>query len=81
MQPLTPRQHQILTFIANYIEVCGRAPLLREISAGFGLRSPATARAALIHLERKGYVARRAGFRGVSVLRLPPTSPAEGATA
>lgn len=70
MQTLTPRQQQVHTFIANFIESNGSAPTLREISAHIGTAGTATAISHIEALEKKGYLRRREGSsRGIVLVQ------------
>jgi repressor LexA len=57
--PLTRRQHEVLTFVRDYIGAHGYAPTLEEIATARGYRSLSTVYEHLHNLERKGYLARR----------------------
>jgi repressor LexA len=69
MQSLTDRQKQVLEFVARYLDQNGCPPTLREISDELGIRGTATAIVHLDALERKGYVTRRDGSRGIALTR------------
>lgn len=56
MQLLTPRQSEVLQFIAVFQEECGAPPTLREIAHHFKFRSPTAASDHLRALRRKGYL-------------------------
>jgi repressor LexA len=56
MEPLTPRQLQILAFIRASIEKTGFPPTRAEIARHFGFRSPNAAEEHLRSLERKGVI-------------------------
>src|SRR5438270_87885 len=53
---LSPRQHEILEFIAAYQVENGYSPSLREIGDAFKLASVATVHQHVAALEKKGYV-------------------------
>lgn len=74
MQELTTRQQQVLDFINAYHNEHGSPPTLREISDGLGVKGTATAIAHLNALEKKGYLQRRSGSRGISVPSLMSSS-------
>lgn len=59
---LTPRQHEILSHIAQSIRRTGIVPSVREIGHAMGMRSPSTVHQHLLALSRKGYL-RRDGDR------------------
>jgi repressor LexA len=56
MEPLTPRQAQILAFIRTSIEKTGFPPTRVEIARKLGFRSPNAAEEHLRSLERKGVI-------------------------
>jgi repressor LexA len=60
---LTPRQQEILQFLATYVDDHGYPPTVREIGDAVGLASPSTVHAHLANLERVG------------LLRRDPTKP------
>jgi repressor LexA len=74
---LTPRQKEILEFIARFLERRGYAPSLKEIGLEFGLSSPATVHKHLLALESRGRIRRRRGRRRFLEL-VPPDSPPAG---
>ena len=53
---LTPRQHEILTYIKKYSAMHGYPPSIREICAGVGLSSPATVFVHIKNLEKNGFI-------------------------
>ena len=57
MTNLTPRQRQVLEWIAGFIRAHGMPPTVREIGTAFGIKS-SSAFAALRALERKGALKR-----------------------
>lgn len=56
---LTPRQKEVLDFLAGYIGRHGYSPSFEEIAAGLKLSSLATVHKHISALEQKGYVRRR----------------------
>ncbi len=60
--PLTPRQREILEYVAQSIRRTGIVPSVREIGGALGMRSPSTVHQHLSALARKGYL-RRDGDR------------------
>ena len=74
MQPLTERQQQVLDVIAVSLAKAGCPPTLREISDSIGTKGTATAIAHLEALDRKGYINRRGGSRGIMLTNRPPSS-------
>jgi repressor LexA len=72
MEKLTPRQQQVLDFIAAYIDDHGYPPTMREIAEHIGVVGNATAIFHLEALERKGYLKRESGSsRGIVLNREP----------
>lgn len=65
MDTLTERQKRVLDVITAQLDQLGCPPTLREISDRIGTRGTATAIAHLEALERKGYITRRPGSRGI----------------
>ena len=65
MNTLTERQRQVLAVITAALDAAGCPPTLREISDRIGTKGTATAIAHLDALERKGYIQRRRGARGI----------------
>jgi hypothetical protein len=55
---LTPRQRQILDYIASFVAGEGYLPSTRQIAAACGLRSPTSVRRALQVLEDRGHLVR-----------------------
>lgn len=67
MDTLTERQQLVLSIIVTALDVYGCPPTLREISDRIGTKGTATAISHLDALERKGYIQRRRGARGITV--------------
>lgn len=66
---LTKKQDETLTFIKKYIVAHGFPPSVREICAGMGLSSPATAHTHLKELESKGFIRKQnSKFRTIELL-------------
>lgn len=66
MDPLTPRQAEILQFIRDTLGESGMPPTREEIMRAFGFRSPNAAQAHLQALARKGVIELRSGTsRGI----------------
>lgn len=63
---LTERQREIYEFIREKIEVRGYGPTVREIGAGFAIRSPNGVMCHLKALEKKGII-KRTGFRARAI--------------
>ena len=53
---LTPRQRDVLLWIAAHVQRYGYGPTFREGQAAFGMRSPHGFRAHVLALVRKGLV-------------------------
>lgn len=56
MEPLTPKQQQILKAITDHVQRCGYAPSIRELGRKVGIRSPNGVRMHLLKLAEKGYL-------------------------
>jgi repressor LexA len=56
MQELTPKQQELLDWIAEFIDKNGFSPTVREMMRGVGLKSPAPVQARLDILKKKGWV-------------------------
>lgn len=65
MDDLTPRQRQALDFIAAYLERHGCPPTLQEIAGRLQVSGNLGVLRHLRALERKGYLTRRPGARGI----------------
>ncbi len=66
---LTKKQEETLTFIKKYMVSHGFPPSVREICAGIGLSSPATAHTHLKELETKGFIRKQnSKFRTIELL-------------
>lgn len=73
MSQPTERQQQVLNFVQSYVESHGYPPTLREICAHLGVSGTLSAMRHLEALEKKGYLKRDAGPRGIA-LTSPPSS-------
>jgi repressor LexA len=72
MENLTPRQQQVLDYIAEHIESHGYPPTLREIAQHLGTSGTVSAIHHLEALERKGYLRRESGSsRSIFLVREP----------
>lgn len=69
MQELTEKQQHIYNYLESYIAEHSCPPTLRELSEYFGIRGTATAMQHLEALERKGYIQRREGSRGIALTK------------
>lgn len=67
MQELTEKQKRVLNFIANYTDENGCPPTLREIADHINVVGTGTVMQHLDALERKGFVNRREGSRGIAL--------------
>lgn len=66
---LTKKQEETLVFIKKYMVSHGFPPSVREICAGMGLSSPATAHTHLKELEAKGFIRKQnSKFRTIELL-------------
>lgn len=86
---LTPRQHQLLRFIDNYVTRHGVSPSFEEMRDSLNLRSKSGIHRLISALEERGYIRRLAHrARAIELLRAPPTAielaagdtPADAAT-
>lgn len=67
---LTPRETQILSFVAHYIEHTDRAPLRDQIAHRFGLKSRTYVQRVLERLEAKGLIKLEPyKIRGIHVIK------------
>jgi repressor LexA len=66
--PLTPRQKQILDFIASMIQKRGYPPSLREIAEHFDIAGVRAVEKHVQALERKGYLRKGAGARALELV-------------
>ena len=73
MVALTPRQTEVLDWIAGYMRSKGYAPSRREIMAGLNFKSPNTVTGHLRALERKGRLTWvRGACRTIRLIDAPP---------
>jgi len=56
LDPLTPAQSRVLTYVRKYLESHGEAPTRKQIAAHFDYASHNAAQEHLRALERKGFV-------------------------
>jgi repressor LexA len=75
-EPLTKRQHDVMTAVARLERERGYAPSVRELGRELGL-SPATVQEHLVALERKGHLRRSGGAFGLQLLSQPPGAARE----
>ena len=60
-EPLTPKQHNLLSFVGRYTEQHGYPPSYEEIGRDFGYRSPATVHELVRAVVGKGYLHQERG--------------------
>ena len=65
MQELTDKQKRVLNFVTSYIDEHGCPPTLREIADNISVVGTGTVMQHLDALERKGFINRREGSRGI----------------
>ena len=75
MSQLTDRQKQVLDYIQSHIDNDGYPPTVREICAHLGVSGTVSAIRHLEALEKKGYIKRDSGSRGIA-LTTPTTDSA-----
>jgi len=68
----TVRQQQVLDFIQSHVDNDGYPPTIREICAHLGVSGTVSAMRHLEALEKKGYIKRDSGSRGIAITS--PTS-------
>lgn len=56
MKTLTPRQREVLEFVARFLNAEGRAPTIRQIAQHFQIQSPQGAHRHLVALDKKDYL-------------------------
>jgi repressor LexA len=56
LEPPTPRQREVLVWLADYVDRHGYGPTIREGAAAFGMRSPHGFHAHVLALIRKGWL-------------------------
>jgi SOS-response transcriptional repressor LexA len=61
LQPLTPKQHALYSFIVRTVAEKGYSPSFNDIADAFGYHSLSTVFEHLTGLERKGYIERSPG--------------------
>lgn len=73
---VTPRQHEVLSFLIRFLQERGYPPTVREIARHFGLKGPKSPKKRLDALEEKGYIRRRPGkSRAIEVMGVSPSRP------
>ena len=69
MEPLSPRQKNVLNFLREFLENHGYAPTLREIAAHLHISGAVAVVRHLEALEKKGWIKRQPGaFRSISLI-------------
>lgn len=71
---LTARQRSVLRLLIRFVRVSAHPPCIREMGAEFGMGSLGGVTVHLEALERKGFIRRNSGSRGIKVL-LPDAEP------
>jgi repressor LexA len=71
MRDLTDRQRQLLDIITSHIYSHGYPPSQRDMALHLGVSSPRAAAKHLEALEKKGYLRREAGHRGIRLTSAP----------
>lgn len=66
---LTNRQREVLKIVRNAISHRGIVPTIRELQGELGFKSSRAIVVHLIALERKGYIRREGGARGIRLLK------------
>lgn len=56
LSTITPRQREVLAWLARYVERYGYGPTYREVQAALGYRSPNAVRVHVLALQRRGLV-------------------------
>lgn len=67
---ITRRRLHILCYVHEYLQKYGHAPKLAEIARAVGMTSSGVSQQ-LTKLERRGYIRRGRGWRGIKEVRLP----------
>jgi repressor LexA len=79
LEPLTPRQREIYSFIRSKIQGRGYGPTVREIGNEFGIKSPNGVMCHLKALQKKGLIHREPNMsRAIQLLDDPTTAPHAG---
>lgn len=68
MKGITKQQLAMLLYIYEYIKSEFRAPTIVETMEYFDFKSPNTVVTKLAALEKKGYIERKAGARGIKLV-------------
>lgn len=71
---LTPKQHNLLIFIDEFIKQNGHSPSFEEMKAAVGLKSKSGIHALINSLEERGFIKKLAHkARALEVIKLPKT--------
>jgi len=84
MNPLTPKDQTVLTFLREYIRTNDESPTLEEIKSQFGYKSLTSVQRSIVALEDAGYIIRTPQKRGIQLVETTETTfnvPIVGAAA
>lgn len=70
MNPLTPKDQSILTFLREYIRANDESPTLEEIKTQFGYKSLTSVQRSIVSLEEAGYIRRTPQKRGIELVEV-----------
>ena len=68
MNPLTPKDQAVLTFLREYIRTNDESPTLEEIKSQFGYKSLTSVQRSIVSLEDAGYILRTPQKRGIQLV-------------
>ncbi len=73
-KPLTPKQHEFLLFLKNFVEERGYPPTMKEMCDKMEMSSTNAANQYIQALEKKGYIHRqqKGASRGIQILDFTP---------
>ena len=73
---LTPKQHNLLVYIDNFIKETGHSPSFEEMKEAVGLKSKSGIHALINALEERGFIRKLAHkARSLEVLKMPQVEP------
>jgi len=75
LDQLSPRERQVLRFLATFVEIEGYLPSTRLVAADCGLRSPSSAARIVRALEGEGFIQRDVGNPRLAVVTVPDRRP------
>lgn len=75
LDQLSPRERQVLHFLATFVELEGYLPSTRLVATDCGLRSPSSAARIVRVLEGEGFVLRDESNPRLAVVRVPEPRP------